>query len=147
VSIEAAAGPGTGKEVVMEEATRLKKILVILAHALVGWALCGAIMAIGPAVTSMETALIIHAVGAPIIFAAVSLVYFTRFNYTTPAQTAVIFVAFVILMDFFLVSWLILGNFEMFASPLGTWIPFVLIFTSTYLTGLYVTHRSETVTA
>jgi hypothetical protein len=31
---------------------------------------------------------------------------------------------------------LILRSFEMFTSLLGTWIPFALIFASTYLTGL-----------
>jgi hypothetical protein len=30
----------------------------------------------------------------------------------------------------------------MFASLLGTWIPFTLIFLSTYLTGLVVTRRA-----
>jgi hypothetical protein len=39
-------------------------------------------------------------------------------------------------MDFFLVAMVINRSFEMFTSPLGTWIPFVLIFASTYLTGL-----------
>jgi len=53
-------------------------------------------------------------------------------------QTAVIFVGFVIAVDFFLVALLMLNSFEMFTSPLGTWIPFVLIFLATYLTGLYV---------
>ena len=128
----------------MEEATLLRKVLIILVHALVGWALCGAI---GPLLTTMEISLIIHAAGAPIIFAAVSLSYFTRFNYTSPPVTAFIFVAVVILMDFFVVSWLIRGTFDMFASVLGTWIPFVLIFTSTWLTGMYVTHRREVAAA
>lgn len=131
----------------MEEATLLRKVLIILVHALVGWALCGAIMAVGPLLTTMEISLIIHAAGAPIIFAAVSLSYFTRFNYTSPPVTAFIFVAVVILMDFFVVSWLIRGTFDMFASVLGTWIPFVLIFTSTWLTGMYVTHRREVAAA
>jgi hypothetical protein len=42
----------------------VKKMIVILLHAFVGWALCGAIMGIGMAVTSIETTLIIHAKGA-----------------------------------------------------------------------------------
>jgi hypothetical protein len=41
-------------------------------------------------------------------------------------------------MDFFIVAMLINRNFEMFASLLGTWIPFALIFVSTFLTGLRV---------
>jgi len=41
-------------------------------------------------------------------------------------------------MDFFVVTLLINRSLEMFTSLLGTWIPFALIFTSTYLTGLLV---------
>jgi hypothetical protein len=115
-----------------------KKAVVILAHAFVGWALCAATMAIGMATLPEQTAMIIHAVAAPFIFGAVSLVYFRRFAYTTPWVTAALFVGFVITMDFFVVALLILGSLEMFASPLGTWIPFALIFGSTWLTGSMV---------
>ena len=114
---------------------QIKKLVVILAHALIGWALCGAIIWIGMAVTSMENTLIIHAIGAPVIFGAIASIYFRAFNYTTPLQTAIVFVSVVVFMDFFVVALLIEKNFEMFASLLGTWIPFVLIFLATYYTG------------
>jgi hypothetical protein len=113
----------------------VRKGVVLLVHALAGWALCAATMGIGQAVLPLQTALIVHAVGAPIFFALVSLSYFTRFHYTSPLQTAFFFVGFVITVDFFLVALLINRSLEMFASPLGTWIPFALIFASTYLTG------------
>jgi hypothetical protein len=112
-----------------------KKVFIILTHAVLGWALCGAIMGIGRVVTSIELTLIVHAVGAPVIFTLLSLNYFKHFHYTTPFQTAVIFVGFVIFMDVFLVALLIERSFEMFTSFLGTWLPFLLIFSSTYLTG------------
>lgn len=112
-----------------------KQVLIILAHTFVGWAFCTASMLIGMATMSIENALIVHAIAAPIIFAIVSLVYFKLFNYTTPLQTGLIFVSFVILVDFFLVALVINRSLEMFASPLGTWITFALIFTSTYVTG------------
>jgi hypothetical protein len=114
----------------------IKKILIILAHAFIGWALCTASMVIGMATMSIDSALIVHAIGAPIIFTTISLVYFNKFNYTRPLQTALIFVSFVIVVDFFVVALLINRSLEMFASPLGTWIPFALIFISTYVTGL-----------
>jgi len=38
-----------------------------------------------------EKALIIHAIAAPIIFIGISLIYFNFFNYTTPLETAIIF--------------------------------------------------------
>jgi hypothetical protein len=117
------------------------KILVILAHSFVGWMLCFATIGIGRAVTTMETTLIVHAIGAPIFFAMVSLVYFRKFNFTTPIQTAAIFITFVIAMDVFIVAMLINKSFEMFTSLLGTWIPFALIFTSTWLTGLLIQYK------
>ena len=117
----------------------IQKILILLVHAFVGWALCAATMGIGMAVTSLENTLIAHAIGAPTYFAAVSLVYFRRFRFTSPLQTAALFLAFVMATDFFIVAMLILRSFEMFTSLLGTWIPFALIFTSTYLTGLLTT--------
>ena len=118
-----------------------KKIIIVLIHAFVGWILCAATMGIGMSVTSLNNALTIHAIAAPIFFAGVSLVYFRKFNYTAPLQTAMTFIAFVISMDFFLVAMLINHSFEMFTSLLGTWIPFALIFLSTYLTGLFVIQK------
>ena len=116
----------------------LSKIVILLIHAFIGWVLCFATIGIGRAITSMEITLIVHAILAPIFFAIVSLVYFRKFNFTTPLQTAVIFIAFVMAMDFFVVAILINKSFEMFASLLGTWVPFALIFAATYLTGLFV---------
>jgi hypothetical protein len=119
--------------------------LVIAAFGLVGWALCGAIMFIGMAVMPLETTIIVHAIGAPIIFATLSWIYFTRFGYTTPLATAVIFVAIVVAVDFFLVALVINKSLDMFASLMGTWIPWLLIFLSTILTGRAVATRSAQV--
>jgi hypothetical protein len=95
-------------------------------------------MGIGMAVTSIQTTLILHAILAPVFFALVSLVYFLKFKYTAPLLTAVIFTLFVIAVDFFIVALLINRSLDMFTSVLGTWIPFGLIFLSTWITGLAV---------
>jgi hypothetical protein len=95
-------------------------------------------MFIGMSVVSMETALVAHAVGAPVIFSIISWFYFSRLRYTSALQTSVVFVLIVVLMDFCLVALVINRSLEMFQSPLGTWIPFGLIFLSTYLTGRVV---------
>ncbi len=121
----------------------VKSVVIILIHAFIGWCLCGAIMFVGMEVTSIENTLIIHAIGAAIFFAVISLIYFRKFSYTSPLQTAIIFVAFVVFMDFFLVALLIEKSFEMFTSVLGTWIPFALIFISTYLMGLFARKHEE----
>ena len=128
------------------EKLNLQRIVAIVVHALIGWALCGAIMWIGMAVTSMENTLIIHAVGAPVVFGAISAIYFKAFNYTTPLQTAIVFVSVVVFMDFFVVALLIEKSFAMFSSLIGTWIPWALIFAATYLAGLFAAKRAETTT-
>lgn len=111
------------------------KYTIIAVHAVIGWGLCGAAMGLGMAFASLDTALIIHLVAAPIIFICLSLIYFTRFGYTSPLTTAFIFLSIVILLDVFVVALLIEKSFEMFTDPMGTWIPFMLIFASTYSTG------------
>ncbi len=120
---------------------KTKKWLVILVLAFVGWALCGSIIGVGRGVTSMENTLIIHAVFAPIIFAAISLIYFKKFDYTTPVQTATVFVLFIVFMDVFVVALLVEKSFGMFTSIIGIWLPWALIFASTYLTGVKVSER------
>jgi hypothetical protein len=121
---------------------RIVQGLILLVHALVGWGLCGSIIAIGRTVTTMDSTLIAHAIGVPIIFSAVTRVYFRWFRYTTPRQTALAFVGTALLMDGGVIAPFLEKSFAMFASPLGTWIPLVLIFASTYLTGSYVTQRA-----
>lgn len=120
-----------------------RKGLIIFVHAFIGWAFCTATMMIGMATMSIDAALIVHAVAAPVIFTLVSLVYFNRYRYTSPLVTALIFVSFVILVDFFLIALVINRSLEMFTSPLGTWIPFALIFASTYVTGLLITRGAQ----
>jgi len=91
-----------------------KKIGIILLFAFVGWALCGAAMGAGLATTTEANALILHAIAAPIIFAGLSYLYFKKYNFTTPLQTAGIFVSFIIIVDFFIVAMVINKSFDKF---------------------------------
>ena len=122
---------------------KFSRILIIVALGLLGWALCGAIMFIGMTLMSIHTTLIVHAIGAPVIFSLISLFYFKKFRFTTPFQTGASFLLLVIVMDFFLVALVINKSMEMFQSLLGTWIPFGLIFLSTYITGSIVEMRRK----
>ena len=116
---------------------------VIAAHALVVWVLCGVLMFAGMSLFSLGYALVIHAIGAPIIAGLVAWFYFKQFHYTSPLVTAFLFVGIVIFMDVFVVALFIGQSFAMFASFIGTWLPLALIFMTTYLTGHYVVARSE----
>jgi uncharacterized RDD family membrane protein YckC len=122
-----------------------KKIGIILTLAFIGWAICGMIMGVGLATTTEDNALILHAAFVPVVFFSVSFLYFSKFNYTTPLQTAGIFVTFVILMDIFVVSMLINKSFEMFYSFLGTWFVFGEIFVTTLLTGKLLTEKGVSI--
>ena len=114
---------------------RFVGVISVIVFGLIGQMGCWGLMIGGQAITTLDNALIIHAVGAPFVFALVSFIYFKKLNHTTPLITAICFAAIVILMDFFIVALLINQSFDMFLSPIGTWIPFALIFASTYLTG------------
>ncbi len=106
-----------------------------LRHWFAGWAVCTAIMAIGPAFMSMDATLVVHAAAAPVVFGALSWRYFSRYDEPAPIVAAAGFVGLVVAVDFVLVAVVIMRSLEMFASPLGTWIPFGLIFVATYLAG------------
>ncbi len=119
-------------------ASRTQAGITLVLHALVVWGLCGATMSIGMSVTSLSNALRLHAAAAPVIAAMVSLIYFTRFCYTKPLVTAAVVLGVVATVDFFLVALVINRSLDMFRSVVGTWLPFSLIFLSTFVTGVAV---------
>lgn len=125
----------------MTQISKAGKIAIILAHGIVGWAYCGGLVMVGRQYFSIDTTLIIHAVGAPIGFALLSWLYYRKFRFTGPLATAGIFLGIVIGLDLALVAPVFEKSFAMFASLLGTWIPFVLIFAASYLTGILAAPR------
>ena len=90
--------------------------------------LCGATIGLGRKLTTLRSALIAHAIAAPLLFAIVSVLYFRWFDGTGPAATAAVFVVIVFLLDVFVVALLVERSFAMFRSVLGTWLPFAPIF-------------------
>lgn len=120
-----------------------RQLMITALHAVVGWALCGATMGVGLSVASESTALAVHAAAAPVIFALISRLYFKRFHYMDPLQTAVLFVSVVILLDLVIVAGLIQKSLDMFQSLVGTWLVFALIFASTWSTGTLCRRRDH----
>ena len=116
-------------------------VAIIAAHALVAWVVCGAIIAVGRQIWTMETTLIVHALGVPIVYLIASFVYFTYFSYTIPLQTATIFILSAIFLDLTVVATIIERSYAMFGSLIGTWIPFGLMFLTTYLIGSLITKK------
>ena len=105
-----------------------RKRAVLLGFAFAGWAFCAAIMGGLPPRIGMPATLIVHAVAGPLGFAALAAAYQRRFGDYAPLTAAAVFVGFVIAVDFFVVALAVLRSLDMFRSPLGTWIPFALIF-------------------
>ncbi|MFH2010302.1 MAG: hypothetical protein ABI333_27135 [bacterium] len=120
-----------------------RRQLQALVHALVGWMLCGSLIGIGRIVTSMENTLILHAAGVPVAIALIAWHYFRRFPDASVPVTATLFTGLPIALDLLLVAPLVEGNFEMFASALGTWIPLASIFVTTCVVGLLLRRRSH----
>lgn len=112
-----------------------KGAAIAIVHGLVGWILCGTTMGVSLKLVPLETALIVHALAAPSIFTGVSLAYFHRSDSWSPLLTAATFVGTVVAMDVFVIASLVERSFAMFGSMLGTWMPFLLIFLSTWWTG------------
>jgi len=119
-----------------------KKPFILLTLGILGWAACGIIMFALLHTTTIYLSLIIHFVAAPFIFLAISNLYFTKFDYTSPFVTAMIFTLIVMILDFFVVAMVIEKNLEMFESAMGTWLPFLFIFLTVWLRGLAI-HRGE----
>ncbi len=72
---------------------KILEIMGVIFFGFVGQMGCWSLMMGGQAVTTLENALIIHATGAPFVFALLSFIYFKKLNYTKPLTTAAIFVA------------------------------------------------------
>jgi len=83
----------------------------------------------------MQMTLIIHAIGAPIIFAVIARVYQRRYGVISPLRMACFFLFAVIGIDALIVAPFMERSFAMFASVLGTWFPFVSIFFASWISG------------
>ena len=81
-----------------------------------------------PPLVGMRTALTVHLIAGPSGFAALALLYHRRVATYSPLT--------VILVDFALVGLVIMGSLDMYRGPVGTWIPFTLIFAVSWAVGV-----------
>jgi multidrug transporter EmrE-like cation transporter len=116
----------------------LRESLILIVHGIVIYFVCFAVMGTSMATLDIDSALLVHAAAAPFVSAIISYFYYKKFNYSSPILTATVVVAIVILLDFFLTATVILQDYAMFYSPIGTWIPFALIFTGALIVGIYL---------
>ena len=112
-----------------------RSITRLLAHAVVGWASCFAVMSVLLRLLGLSGALALHALAAPLIFTGLSSHYFRARGARDPLPTAVAWLAVVALLDLIVVAGVVLRSLAMFGSIVGTWLPFTLIFLATWATG------------
>lgn len=101
------------------QGSRLGQTVALAVLGILGWALCGALVFIGMAASTIETALVLHAIGAPIAFAAIAAFDFTRLGHASPLRAAIAILLVVTLLDFFVVALSINRSMEMFQSVLA----------------------------
>jgi len=113
-------------------------MLVLVAFALVAWGLCGAIIGVARGLMPVESALIVHAVAAPIIAGSLAYVYARYCAGQAPLAIGAVFLGVVVVMDAGLIAPFVERSWDMFRSPIGTWIPFALIFLAAWGAALWV---------
>jgi hypothetical protein len=109
-----------------------RKRVALVAHAFVGWATCGATIELGRQVFSMQTTLILHAVVAPLAFAALAWRYVRAYPRASSVAVSGTMFSVVVGLDAFFVAPFLEHSYAMFHSVLGTWIPFGLILVASY---------------
>jgi hypothetical protein len=103
---------------------------------LLAWAGCGLTIGVSRAVVGMPAALWIHLAAAPIISFVCTVFYWNRPRHLGPLATAGLFLGTAMAMDALVVAPFLERSFAMFASAIGVWIPFGLIFLASLGTGL-----------
>ena len=102
------------------------------------WAACGAVMVLGRRLGSLDLALRVHLIAAPILAFIVSSVHARLAPDFDPLVRAVAMTALVIVLDAAVVAPLFERSYAMFRSLIGTWIPFAAIFVASWAAGAMI---------
>jgi hypothetical protein len=103
---------------------------------LVLWGACGAVMAIGRRIWTLDTTLYIHLLAAPMIAFALSAVHKLLAAGFSSLLRAMVMTGFVIILDAVVVAPVFERSYAMFGSLIGTWIPFAAIFLASLAAGM-----------
>jgi hypothetical protein len=103
---------------------------------LVLWGACGAVMSIGRRLWSLDTALRVHLVAAPVAAFAVSAIHALIDPAFGAVPRAAVLTGLVFTLDLVVVAPLFERSYAMFRSFIGTWLPFALIFAASLAAGI-----------
>jgi menaquinone-dependent protoporphyrinogen oxidase len=107
----------------------------LVTHGLVGWALCAMLVMWLLDVATPQRAVIVRAIAATIIFGMAAWHYFSVRGAREPLPAAVFFTLLVVALDLTLPSFAPRST-AVITGFAGTWLPWSLVFVTTYLTGL-----------
>ncbi len=110
----------------------------LLGLGLLLWALCGGVMAVGRRLWTLTTALRVHLAAAPVAAFVVSAVHALIAPEFGIVLRAGVMTGLVFTLDLLVVAPIFERSYAMFRSPVGTWIPFVLIFAASLAGGILV---------
>jgi len=109
--------------------------LYLFGLTLVLWGGCGGVMSVGRRLWTLDIALRIHLIAAPILAfltAALHVVLAPSFD---PTLRAAVMTGLVVVLDAAVVAPLFERSYAMFRSFLGTWLPFAAIFLASWAAG------------
>jgi hypothetical protein len=105
---------------------------------LVLWGACGAVMAIGRRIWSLDTTLHVHLVIAPVVAFAVAAIHkFLAADFSSVLR-AMVLTGLVVILDAVVVAPIFERSYAMFRSLNGTWVPFASIFLASLAAGILV---------
>jgi hypothetical protein len=90
----------------------------------------------------MDTTLLVHAVVAALAFGFLAWHYSGRYPETSALRVSVAMLGVVVGLDALVVAPFLERSYAMFRSVLGTWVPFALIFTASYIAGHFARQRA-----
>ncbi|HUI95269.1 MAG TPA: hypothetical protein VLX44_05920 [Xanthobacteraceae bacterium] len=112
--------------------------IALLGLGLVLWAACGAVIAIGRRLWTLQTTLRVHLVAAPIVAFLVAALHKRAAAELDPWQRALALTGLVVFLDVAVVAPLFERSYAMFRSLIGTWLPFAAIFVASLAAGILI---------
>ena len=110
----------------------------LLGLGLVLWGACGAVIAVGRRVWTLQTTLRAHLIAAPILAFLVAAVHTRLAADLDPWLRALVLTGLVAFLDVAVVAPVFERSYAMFRSLIGTWIPFAAIFLASLAAGILI---------
>ena len=104
----------------------------LIGASLVLWGLCGATIAIGRRLWSLQTTLYVHLAAAPVFAFALAALFGAAFPEFDRLLRAEVMTGLVVVLDLCVVAPIFERSFAMFRSVIGTWLPFAAIFLASW---------------